>query len=110
MLQQHLLALHGMSSDRIWETVRVLCQPSIPLLLWTGYDNARVVHSALSARWTVALGHEPGADKSIVDRRLPRRWLDIRGWVIEDDWNAAVRAVTSVVQQRPGVPTVRPIA
>ncbi|KZV85486.1 hypothetical protein EXIGLDRAFT_841464 [Exidia glandulosa HHB12029] len=105
-LQTHLFASYGILPDRIWEAVRRLSRAPVPLVFWTGYDTSRLVYSADAARWTAALGKAPGADRNIVERRLPRRWLDIHGDVIKEQWTAGLRAVAGVVHMRPGISTM----
>ncbi|EJD42971.1 hypothetical protein AURDEDRAFT_185760 [Auricularia subglabra TFB-10046 SS5] len=83
------------------ELVRRLTSGPVALLFWTGYDNARLVHTNFTGHWTVQLGGD--SDDAPLRKLLPRRWIDIRGRVIEDVWNAAVRAVSGLVQLRPGV-------
>ena len=97
-----------MRAQSAWNCFELLATAPLPLLMWTGYDTARLVYRGYAEAWTATLG-KAGTDEGsqAVTRLWPRRWLDIQGRLIEDGWYAAVRAVASMVHLRPGIPQVR---
>ncbi|KAH7092842.1 hypothetical protein BKA62DRAFT_722325 [Auriculariales sp. MPI-PUGE-AT-0066] len=96
----------GIAQARIiWPTVDLLAKGPVPILMWTGYDTARIVYCGHADTWTAALSRSSGdGEQTTLARLWPRRWLDIQGRLTEESWQAAVRAVASVIQLRPGIP------
>ncbi|TDL28869.1 hypothetical protein BD410DRAFT_738661 [Rickenella mellea] len=98
---QHIMALIGGNTSRsqILTVIKRLSTATVPLFFWTGYASAVLVSSHYISAWTVVVSEPERA----LTRVYPRRWVDISGERIPEVWNAALRAVTSVVLQRPGV-------
>lgn len=87
------------SRSQILTVIKRLSTAVIPILFWTGYASAVLVSSHYLSAWTVVVSEPQRA----LTRVYPRRWVDISGERIPEVWNAALRAVTSVVLQRPGI-------
>jgi hypothetical protein len=93
--KSHYLAFGA--GDVVMDLLQRMSQTSPPLILWAGY-SAPVIVSCLHARpWTVEIIREP---KTLA---LPRRWLDIRGDIIRETWNAALHAVVGIIFFHPGI-------
>lgn len=74
-----------------------LIEAEVPQVYWTGYDSLVLVSAYHVAKWSVVVSKTP------LINEFPRRWLDIRGTKVEDFWQAALRAVMSLVVFRPGI-------
>ncbi|TFK57634.1 hypothetical protein OE88DRAFT_1620407 [Heliocybe sulcata] len=83
---------------KIRDIIRLLGDPSVPLLHRVGYGEIMLVSSAHIRQWTVVTSENPLA------KTFPRRWLDISGKRVKEVWEAALRAVMGVVIFRPGIP------
>ena len=80
--------------------VRRLTSSKYPLCYWVGYGHPVLVDRRHIQDWTVLL---PGSPLHLV---FPRRWLNIKGEIMEDIWAAGLRAVVGVLVNRPGIPQV----
>ncbi|KZT22146.1 hypothetical protein NEOLEDRAFT_1138493 [Neolentinus lepideus HHB14362 ss-1] len=85
-------------SAKFHDVIRLLSEASIPLLHRVGYAEIMLVSSTQIRHWTVVISEDP------LVRTFPRRWLDIFGKRVKKIWEAALRAVMSVVILRPGIP------
>ncbi|KAL7425064.1 hypothetical protein Q5752_000752 [Cryptotrichosporon argae] len=68
-------------------------------IFWAGYETARVVSASHWSAWAIKV---PVDDAEPV-RVAPRRWVDLWGDVIEDEWKAVVRGARSMIIANPGV-------
>jgi len=87
----------GVTNRQLFSVVKRMMEPPVPMLFWTGYSSLVLVSSAYIKRWTVLVSESPAT------RIFPRRWFDISGVIIEDFWEAALKAVMGVIIFRPGV-------
>ena len=101
--------------------VKMLTSASMPLAFWAGYvDPAVLVGSQYISAWAIkipiavnetaelsrlSMTTEPEADGQCGDFTyvFPRRWKDIHGRVLQNLWDAALRAVMSHIWLRPGI-------
>lgn len=77
-----------------------LLSSAIPQVYWVGYDSLVLISAQYIATWSVIVSQNP------LTYLFPRRWLDIRGQKVNDYWQAAMRAVISLVVFRPGITQV----
>ncbi|KAH6916823.1 hypothetical protein BKA70DRAFT_313865 [Coprinopsis sp. MPI-PUGE-AT-0042] len=83
--------------EHAFEALHKAYTTEVPLLHWVGYTSLRLIAAEYASRWTVITSQEP------LQRTFPRRWLNIQGEKIGDFWQAALRAVCSLVVFRPGM-------
>lgn len=84
-------------SDEALDAVFASFTQGEPKIFWAGYDTARIISKDFWHEWTVAVPN------SSIERLSPRRWVDIWGNIIPEDWDRAVRSVTGQVMHRPGI-------
>lgn len=86
-------------------------------VFWAGYDTARIVHRVFWPCWAVhtappvvledgriaGISQEPNADRLVA----PRRWVDIYGRRVEEEWEKAKGNVLGWIVARPGMSEVR---
>ncbi|KAJ8517040.1 hypothetical protein ONZ45_g5742 [Pleurotus djamor] len=89
--------LAGFSLKDTLELVYQLTDNTAPLAFVAGYAKPVVVSIHHLRAWSVLVSGSSGK------RVLPRRWLDISGNKVGEVWDAALRAVISLVHFRPGV-------
>ncbi|KAI0786110.1 hypothetical protein C8Q75DRAFT_304194 [Abortiporus biennis] len=94
-LQTHFSASE---TDLVKTAILKLSTCTIPLLFWTGYSDIVLVSSNYASKWSVALSS--GTESK---RVVPKRWYDIHGRQIGEVWEAALRAVMSIILYKPGV-------
>jgi len=85
-------------------------------VFWAGYDTARIVHRVYWPYWAVHTappvvledGRIAGISQESNDDRLvaPRRWVDIYGRRVEEEWEKAKRNVLGWIVARPGMSEV----
>ena len=80
--------------------IRRLTSSKYALCYWVGYAYPVLVSRRHIRDWTVSL---PGPHLQLI---FPRRWLNIKGGLIEDVWNAGLGAVAGVLVNRPGISQV----
>lgn len=84
-----------------------LALEATPRVFWAGYDNAHLVARSHWSEWsTLVHPRQPGTYEPVdgppVDA-APRRWVDIWGDVIPEEWDRAVKAVLGQLFSRPGM-------
>jgi oxalate---CoA ligase len=87
-------------SRSIHTLIRRLTSSRYPLCYWVGYAHPVLVSRRHIRDWTVLL---PASPPQLM---FPRRWLNIKGELMEDVWVAGLRAVVGVLVIRPGIPQV----
>lgn len=84
---------------------------------WAGYDTARIVHTDHWTEWAIRtrppIAHEDGRvtglspDPNSERLVVPRRWVDVYGRLVKEEWEQAKRNVIGWVMSRPGMTEVR---
>lgn len=101
VIQAHL------SPSIIDSALATLAVESPSRIFWAGYDTARVVAAIECDAWMVSCNMRGGKDAlEIIPGRTkatPRRWVDIWGHRIDEEWQKACRAVLAHVFTRPGI-------
>ena len=87
----------SLDRDRILAIIEAQIGSAIPLVYIVGYNCSRIVSAEYIGHWTVLTASEEGIAKT-----FPRRWKDIHGEVVNEQWYAACRAVLGMVFVRPG--------
>ncbi|KAI9068032.1 hypothetical protein FKP32DRAFT_1588061 [Trametes sanguinea] len=99
--QQLQADLEGFSPTAVRSVIQCATDAAVPLMYWTGYAVIVLVSAIHIKPWTVTVTEpEHAAVQSMV---FPRRWLDIYGRKLNDVWDAATRAVISLVLLRAGI-------
>lgn len=83
--------------DHVLAIIEAQIGSAIPLVYIVGYNCSRFVSAEYIGHWTVQTASEEGISKI-----FPRRWKDIHGEVVNEQWYAACRAVLGMVFVRPG--------
>ncbi|KAK7019694.1 hypothetical protein VNI00_017994 [Paramarasmius palmivorus] len=82
--------------DLILVTSKLVQGPQ-PVLYWVGYKSPLLISAVHMQQWTVVVSKEP------MMRILPRRWMNIHGYKMQDIWQAACRAVIGAMVFHPGI-------
>ncbi|KAG6891070.1 hypothetical protein C0995_014159 [Termitomyces sp. Mi166 len=98
-LAMHILTIvrHGAEHGVTKSHLRKMTESPVPMLFWAGYSSLVLVSSAYIKNWTVLVSENPAT------RIFPRRWLDISGRKLVDFWEAALKAVMSIIVFHPGI-------
>jgi hypothetical protein len=109
---------HLPSRDLI-DLVQVFSASSPPLGFFSGFDQARFISSSHAASWAISIPTLPPSSAEDRDEEKmmngaedgremvwPRKWLDLRGEVMERDFRRAVRCVCGWLITRPGISEV----
>ncbi|OSD05907.1 hypothetical protein PYCCODRAFT_1383895 [Trametes coccinea BRFM310] len=99
--QQLQADLEAFSPTAIRSVIRCATDATIPLAYWTGYAAVVLVSAIHIKPWTVTVT-EPD-DAGVQSMVFPRRWLDIYGRKLNEVWDAATRAVVSLILLRAGI-------
>ncbi|KAF8316732.1 uncharacterized protein EI90DRAFT_3086023 [Cantharellus anzutake] len=92
--------------------MKMLTSTARPLAFWAGYCRPAVlVVSQHLPPWSVRIpspivcGVNPGigGNQNRFISVFPQRWKDIRGQTLQNQWDAALKAVMSHIWLRPGV-------
>ena len=109
------------SPKLVVKCVKMLTSSSGPLAFWAGYaEPAVLVASQYVSAWAIKIpippietperpnplrATEPDADgqRGTFTYVFPRRWKDVHGRLLQNLWDAALKAVMSHIWLRPGV-------
>ncbi|WRT65885.1 uncharacterized protein IL334_002836 [Kwoniella shivajii] len=69
-------------------------------VFWTGYDTARLVLREHWRSWTIIVRPAGEEEDMAVN---PRRWCDLSGRLVKDDFDAIAESVKSLIVIRPGI-------
>jgi hypothetical protein len=88
-----------------------LAKEETPRVFWAGYDTARLVLTAHWPKWTIPtrpMPSTPSGELTEEDERCtsPRKWINIWGEVVKEDWDLCWRAALSYIITRPGLTEV----
>lgn len=86
-------------SSTLFAVFASLAADSPPEVFWAGYDTPRLISTQHWDDWTHAVPR-----KNI--RVRPRRWVDIFGEMLKEDWERCLKCAVGYVMVRPGVLTV----
>ncbi|WVF70857.1 hypothetical protein IAT40_005651 [Kwoniella sp. CBS 6097] len=101
-----LLDAIGCSLDLLSSALAELASPTSASILqpqkvfWAGYDTARLVLRDHWKEWTIITIPKDGQEEILTN---PRRWCDLYGNFMVNDWNKAINAVRSLIVVRPGI-------
>lgn len=84
-------------------SLAALAEEEAPRIFWAGYDNARLVAVQYWDQWSADLTDRSQGKPAEVVRVAPRRWVDIWGNNVPEEWERAVKLVVSHLITRPGI-------
>ena len=96
----------GYSPEVLAAVFASLAADKPPDVFWAGYDVSRLISVGHWDQWThvVKTTGEREAVKEI--RVKPRRWVDIFGQVIKDDWESCLKSTMGHITLKPGTAEV----
>ncbi|WVR05664.1 hypothetical protein IAU60_002686 [Kwoniella sp. DSM 27419] len=97
-----LAAEIGCSESALGLALAAVARQDTQGVFWAGYDTARLVPVSQWETWTVPTRIREASETDWT-RSTPRRWCDLYGALMREDWERAVRAVKTQIMTRPGI-------
>jgi hypothetical protein len=97
----------GYPVSTLYTVFASLATDSTSEVFWAGYDTARLISAEHWNEWTHAVAVKGEVDLAQI---RPRRWIDIYGEMLKEDWERCLRCAMGHLMTRPGILAVCPLS